>query len=209
MKIGIIGSGNIGGTLGPLWAKAGHEVFFSSRHPEKLQNLVHDSGPRTRAGAIEAAARFGDVVLLAVPFGALPDLGPAIAPLLAGKTVLDASNPYPNRDGQAATDALASGRGTGVATAGYLPGAKVVRAFNTVSSRTLEQQAHRATNRVGIPLASDDPAALAQAVALTSDAGFDPVPVGALPTAARFDPGTNVFNSGMSGPEIRRTLALE
>jgi predicted dinucleotide-binding enzyme len=85
MKIGIIGSGHIGGALGPLWAKAGHEVFYSSRHPDQLQDLVRRTGPKAQAGSLEAAAGFGEVILLAVPFGALPELGPRIAPLLAGK----------------------------------------------------------------------------------------------------------------------------
>jgi predicted dinucleotide-binding enzyme len=208
MNVGIIGSGNIGAALGPLWARAGHDVLYSSRHPSELRGLVERSGPRARAGSIEEAARFGTAVLLAVPYGALPELGPRIAPLLAGKLVLDAGNPYPQRDGQIATDVLASGQGSGVGTARYLPGVRLVRAFNTVWSRTLEREAHRAGDRVGIPLASDDPAALEEAAALVRDAGFDPVPVGALATAARFDVGTDVYNTGMSGPEVRRRLGL-
>jgi len=208
MNIGIIGSGNIGGALGPLWARAGHDVFYSSRHPSELRALVERSGPRARAGSIEEAARFGAAVLLAVPYGALPELGPRIAPLLAGKLVLDAGNPYPQRDGQIATDVLASGQGSGVGTARHLPGVRLVRAFNTVWSRTLEREAHRGGDRVGIPLASDDAAALEEVAALVRDAGFDPVPVGPLATAARFDVGTDVYNTGKSGPEVRRALGL-
>jgi 8-hydroxy-5-deazaflavin:NADPH oxidoreductase len=208
MKIGIIGSGHIGGTLGPLFARAGHQVFYASRHPEQLAALVKRTGAGAQAGSIEDAARFGDAALLAVPYGVMPDLGPLLAPLLRGKLVLDAGNPYPERDGQLATDVLASGQGSGVGTARYLPGARLVRGFNTVWSRTLEKEANRAGDRVGIPLASDDAAALEEAARLVRDAGFDAVPVGPLASAARFDVGTDVYNTGMSGPEVRRALGL-
>jgi 8-hydroxy-5-deazaflavin:NADPH oxidoreductase len=209
MKIGIVGSGNIGGALGVLWTKAGHEVLYSSRHPEKLEALAKRSGPRARAGSVEDAARFGDVILLAVPYGALPMLGPQLAPLLRGKLVLDACNPHPRRDGEAASAVLASGLGAGAGTARYLPGARLVRAFNTVWSRTLEKGAHRAGDQVGIPLASDEVEALDQAAQLVRDAGFDPVRVGPLTAATRFDVGSRVYNTGMSGAEVRRVLALE
>jgi predicted dinucleotide-binding enzyme len=209
MKIGIVGSGNIGGALGPLWAKAGHEVFYSSRHPEKLEPLVKRSGLMARAGSVEEAARFGEAILLAVPYGALPTLGPQLAPLVRGKVVLDTGNPHPRRDGEVASAVLASGQGAGPGTARYLPEARLVRAFNTVWSRTLERGAHRAGDQVGIPLASDDPAALEQAAQLVRDAGFDPVLVGPLITAARFDVGTRVYNTGMSGSQLRAVLSLE
>jgi 8-hydroxy-5-deazaflavin:NADPH oxidoreductase len=200
MRIGIIGSGNIGGTLGRLWVRAGHEVMYASRHPETLSDLVTSTGKGARSGTSEEAARFGEAVLLAVPYAALPAVGQTIAPALA------AGNPYPERDGEVATRVIASGRGSGVASAGYLPGAIVVRAFNTVWSRTLEKEAHRQGPRVGIPLASDDPGALELAAGLVRDAGFDPVVVGPLETAARFDVGTPVYNTGMSGAEVRAAL---
>lgn len=208
MKIGIIGSGNIGGTLGRLWAMAGHELFYSSRHPEQLAPLVARSGPRAQAGSIEDAARFGEVVLLSVPYGALPELGPRLTPLLSGKVVLDTGNPYPERDGSLAREVLATGQGAGVGTARHLPGARIVRAFNSVWSRILRNEAHREGDRVGVPLASDDEVALAQAADLVRDAGFDPVPVGPLKAAARFDVGTPVYNTGMSGPDVRRALGV-
>src|SRR3954468_16617306 len=75
LKIGIIGSGQQGGAIGLLWAKAGHEVLFSSRHPEELKDLVAKAGPKARAGLPQEAASFGDVVLIAVPYGALPQVG--------------------------------------------------------------------------------------------------------------------------------------
>src|SRR4051812_26976741 len=114
MKIGIIGSGHIGGAIGPLWAKAGHDVFFSSRHPDELVPLVEKTGPRAQGGSIEDAARFGEAVLLAIPYGGIVKLGPVLAPLLEGKVVLDAGNPYPGRDGPMAEEVLRSGLGSAV-----------------------------------------------------------------------------------------------
>jgi hypothetical protein len=77
LKIGIIGSGNIGSTLGEFWIKAGHEVLFSSRHPEQLQGLVKRLGPKAHAGTTHEAATFGDVILVSVPYAALPEIGRA------------------------------------------------------------------------------------------------------------------------------------
>lgn len=208
MKIGIVGSGNIGGALGPLWAKAGHEVLYSSRRPEGLGSLVAATGHGARAGSVAEAVAFGDVVLLAIPYRATPDFGREHGAALAGKIVLDAGNLYPTRDGEVAEKVLASGKGSGLATASFLPGARVVRAFNTVWSETMKREAHRAGDRVGIPLAGDDAEALQVAERLVRDAGFDPVIVGGLAEAGRFDVGTPVYNTGMSGPEVRRTLGL-
>lgn len=208
MKIGIIGSGNIGGTIGTLWAHAGHDVMFSSRKPEELRDLVARAGARASSGRPEQAARFGEVVLISVPFKAMPELGRALAPLLQGKVVLDTSNPYPERDGALAKDVLDSGRGTGPYVAGWFMGARIVRAFNSVWYRTMRSEAHRKSPRVGIPLASDDPEAIDTAVTLVREAGFDPVIVGNLDTAREFDVGSPVYNTGMSGPELRKALSL-
>ncbi|MFL5246293.1 MAG: NADPH-dependent F420 reductase, partial [Myxococcales bacterium] len=79
LKIGIIGAGKIGGSLATLWAKAGHEVLISSRHPEELQELANSLGPKARAGTPEEAAAFGDVVLISIPYGALPQVGRDLA----------------------------------------------------------------------------------------------------------------------------------
>lgn len=99
MKIGIIGSGNIGGNLGKHWIKAGHEVMFSSRHPEELKPMASEVGAQTGT-TIEAAA-FGEVILLAIPFGKVPELAQEIGSL-DRKILIDAGNPYPHRDGDMA-----------------------------------------------------------------------------------------------------------
>ena len=94
LKIGIIGAGRIGGTLGELWVKAGHEVLLSSRHPERLKDLAARLGTRARAGFPREAAAFGEVVLISVPYGALPQVGRDYAAELEGKVVLETGNPY-------------------------------------------------------------------------------------------------------------------
>lgn len=204
MRFGIIGAGMIGGTLGTLWAKAGHEVMVSSRHPESLRELVDKVGHGMRAGTLEEAAAFGEVVLLAIPFGATPGLPEAVKKSLSGKVVLDAGNIYPQRDGAAAIEAQREGRGSGTWTARHLPGARVVKAFNTVYFKTLAAQAHQGTDRVGIPLASDDAQAAEVAAQAVLEAGFEPVQVGALERSRDFDAGTPVYNTGMTGSALRK-----
>ena len=208
MNIGVIGAGMIGGTVGVLWAKAGHRIRFGTRHPESLAPLLAEAGPNASAGSPEEAARFGEIVFCSVPYGAWPSLAAALAPLVSGKVVLDSANPYPGRDGDFARRAIAAGEGSGVPVAKLLPGAKLVRAFNSVYFKTLQTEAHRAGDRVGIPLASDDSAALDQAARLVRDAGFEPVVAGPLARAVSFDPGTPVYNTGISGADLARALGV-
>ena len=207
LKIGIIGSGRMGGSLGEFWAKAGHEVLFSSRHPEQLKDLVERVGPRARAGTPREAAVFGEVILISVPYGALPQIGRDLAGVLAGKVVLDTGNPVPQRDGPMAEEAAA--KGTGVASAEFLPGVRLVRAFNAIGHSVLIKEAHRAGERVGIPLAGDDREALAIASRLVTDAGFDPVVVGPLARAKDFDRGSAVYVKGFTARELRERLGLD
>jgi predicted dinucleotide-binding enzyme len=206
LKIGIIGAGKMGGTLAELWAKAGHEVLVSSRHPAELEGLVRSLGPRARAGTPREAAAFGDVILVSVPYGALPQVGRDLAKELAGKVVLDTGNPYPERDGAMAVEARR--KGTGVASAELLPGVRLVRAFNAISHRNLRSEAHRKGEPVGIPIAGDDARALELAKRLVKDAGFEPVVVGPLATARRFDVGTPVYTELLTARELRERLGL-
>lgn len=206
LKIGIIGAGRIGGTLAELWAKAGHEVLVSSRHPAELEGLARSLGPKARAGTPREAAIFGDVVLVSVPYGALPQIGRDLRKELEGKVVLDTGNPYPERDGEMAVEARR--KGTGVASAEFLPGVKLVRAFNAISYRNLRSEAHRPGAAVGIPLAGDDARALEVAKRLVKDAGFEPVVVGPLAKARTFDVGTPVYTQLLTARELRERLGL-
>ena len=206
MRIGIIGSGNMGGAVGLQWARAGHEILFSSRNPSDLNELVGAAGSRARAGYPQDAATFGDAVLIAVPYGALPEVGRASAPLMRGKVVIDCGNPRADRDGPMADDAMA--KGTGVASAEYLPGVRLVRAFNALSYQQVEREAHREGEKIGIPIASDDAEAIQITSDLVVDAGFDPVVVGGLARARDFDRGTPVYVRGMTAAQLRDALGL-
>ena len=206
LKIGIIGAGRIGGTLGELWVKAGYEVLLSSRHPDQLKPLAARLGPRARAGFPREAATFGEVVLISVPYGALPQVGRDYAAELRGKVVLETGNPFPGRDGDMAIPAR--DKGTGVASAEFLPGVRLVRAFNTIPYYDLRGEAHRKGERVAVPLASDDQAALEIASRLVEDAGFEPVVVGPLARAHEFDVGSAVFAQALTARELRRALGI-
>jgi len=205
-KIGLIGSGRQGGALGVLFAKAGYPVLFSSRHPEELKEIVAKAGPNAKAGLPQDAATFGDIVIIAVPYGVTPQIGKDYAALMKGKVVIDLGNPREDRDGPMATDAKA--RGTGVATAGYIPGVRLVRAFNALSFVQVERDAHRAGEKLGIPVAGDDPAAVKTVVQLVIDSGFDPVVTGNLASSKNFDTGTAVYVKGMTAKQIKDTLKL-
>jgi 8-hydroxy-5-deazaflavin:NADPH oxidoreductase len=207
LKIGIIGAGQIGGTLAKLWVGAGHEVLISSRHPEELRPLAQSLGAKARVGTPREAALFGDVVLVSVPYSALPQIGKDLQAELAGKIVLDTGNPYPGRDGDMALEARSLG--TGVASARYLPGVRLVRAFNAINSGDLASEAHRSGQPIAIPLAGDDPAALALAQRLVKDAGFEPVVVGPLSRAREFDVGTPVYTRLMTATQLRLALKLK
>lgn len=206
LRIGIIGTGHIGGALAKLWVQAGHEVLISSRHPEELKSLAAALGPKARVGTPREAALFGDAVLVSVPYKALPQLGQDLRAELAGKIVLDTCNPYPERDGPMALEARA--QGTGVASPRFLPGVRLVRVFNAINYGDLERLAHRAGEPVAIPLAGDDAEALAVAQALVKDAGFEPVVVGGLARAREFDVGTSTYTRTMTASQLRAALNL-
>ena len=206
LRIGVIGSGRVGGTVGTLWVKAGHEVMFSSLDIEHDRKLAASIGPGARAGTPKEAAAFGEVLFFAVPYAALPGLGRDLAAEFKGKIVLDASNPIPGRDGDMAKEALA--KGTGVASSEFLPGARIVRAYNEVGYTRMRDDAHRAGERLGIPLAGDDAQAVKTASRLVRDAGHEPVVVGGLARAREFDYGTPVFGRPMTAAELRRALGL-
>jgi 8-hydroxy-5-deazaflavin:NADPH oxidoreductase len=207
IRIGIIGTGHIGGTLATLWVGAGHEVLMSSRHPQELQALAHSLGPKAHVGTPLEAAKFGDVVVISVPYGALPQVGRDLKSELAGKIVLDTGNPYPERDGQMAVEARR--KGTGVSSAEYLPGVRLVRAFNAINSGDLRSEAHRKGAPVAIPLAGDDAQALQVAERLVRDAGFAPVVVGPLSKAREFDVGTPAYTRLMTEPQLKAALGLK
>ena len=177
LKIGMVGAGREGGALGALFVKAGHPVMFSSRNPENLKGLVAGLGPLAQAGTVEQAIAFADVVVIAVPYTAIEQIGKTHASALARKVlVIDVSNPIARRDGDAIVKWVGEQGGPGLATAMLLPGAHIVRAFNAIGSGRLAELAHRPGERVG--------------VRLIQEIGFEPVLVGGLAMGKYLVPGT-------------------
>ena len=207
MKIGVIGSGRIGSTIGGLWVKAGHEVMFSDRDPEQVKRAIQGLGGRARAGSVAEAAAFGDAILIAVPYAALPAIQQQIGAQLKGKVVVDPNNPVASRDGE--MGAQAREKGAGVSSAALLPGARVVRSFNSWGYSVMAREANRPAPRMALPVASDDARALKVGMQLVADAGFDPVDAGSLAASKAFDLGSSVSGKVMTAPELRQALQLK
>jgi len=207
MKIGFIGCGNIGSILAKLWVNAGYDVILSSRHTDKLKPLAKALGMNASLGKPEEAALLGDIVVLSIPLGEIPKLNREIRDSLIGKIVIDTNNPYPERDGKDGEEALSDKDGSGVWVAKHLPGARIVKAFNTVYCKVLEKEAHRKKDPIGIPLASDDQKALLTVAKLVEEAGFGPVKVGELKRAKEFDNGTPPYASGASVSELKKMFS--
>jgi 8-hydroxy-5-deazaflavin:NADPH oxidoreductase len=206
-RIGVIGSGHIGGTIGGLWVKAGHPVLFSSRHPDELKELVTGLGESAQAGTVDQAIAFGDALFIAVPYAALPQIGGDYGAALKGKIMLDACNAVAPRDGSAIADEVEQ-EGIGVVSQKYLPGARLVRAFNTLNYKIFASEANRPDPKLAVPIAGDDPEAVKTAAALVRDAGFDPVVVGKLADAKRFQRGAPGYGQQVTAAELRQKLSL-
>ena len=206
LRIGVIGAGSQGGTVGRLWVQAGHEVLFSSRHPDELVAMTRPLGPRASVGTPRQAAAFGAVVLFAVPYDALPQLGQELQAELRGKIVLDATNPGPGSDTALAREAMANG--VGQTSTKYLPGTRLVRAFSAVDAWAVAASAGRQSGKLGVPVAGDDAQAVEVAAQLVRDAGCEPVVVGNLVAATSFQRGGPGFRVNTTAPELRRLLGL-
>ena len=187
MKIGIVGSGNVGSAIGASWLRAGHEVMFSSLNIEHDKALAARLGSGARAGTPREAAAFGDVLMISVPYHALPAVGKDLGELLNGKIVIDTNNPFTQRDGDTGKWALE--KGAGLASKELLPGARLVRAFNAIAAAQMGA-AYREPGKVGMPIASDDAQAIKIASRLIRDVGYEPVLIGGLEKGKHLMPGT-------------------
>jgi predicted dinucleotide-binding enzyme len=205
-RIGIIGAGNIGSTIGGLWIKSGHSVMFSSRHPDELKDMVTKLGSLAQAGSVEQAIAFGDVLFIAVPYGAIPQIGKDYSTAMKGKVMLDACNAVSTRDGTIADEVEQNG--IGVTSQKYFPDARIVRAFNTMSYMIFAREANRPDPKLAIPIAGDDAQAVQVAASLVRDAGFDPVVVGKLADARRFQRGQPGYGQSVSAAELKQKLSL-
>ncbi|MGZ8259835.1 MAG: NADPH-dependent F420 reductase [Caldimonas sp.] len=204
LRIGTIGAGRIGGTVGTLWVKAGHPVLFSSKNAEEGRELAARLGPPARTGTVAEAIAFGDVVLLAVPYGAMPEIGRDFGAALKGKIVLDAGNAFAGRDGALADEADRDG--IGLTSQKYLPGARLVRAFNTIGYTILAAESGRPDPKLPIPIAGDDAEAVRVAADLVRAAGFEPVVAGGLAEARRFQRGAPGYGPHANAAELRQKL---
>jgi hypothetical protein len=205
MKIGIIGSGNIGGTLGKHWAKAGHEVMISSRHPEELEPMAKQIN--AQVGTTEAAAAFGDVILLAIPFGKIPDVAQQVRPL-HDKILIDATNPYPQRDGEIARQVIEDDSQTATGyVATQFAGIPVVKAFNSIYFKVLDEQAFQSgDDRIAVQVCSDDPQAKQTVMQLIEEIGFAPQDLGNLQNSLIFEPNAPLYNQNLKIKEAEARL---
>src|SRR4051812_7879880 len=204
MKIGVIGSGRIGTTIGGLWAKAGHEVMFSDRDPEQAKRAAEAAGAGGKTGTVEQAVAFGEAVLIAVPYKALPELQQQVGAQLKGKVVVDPNNPVPGRDGDMAVGAKE--KGAAISTATLLPGARLVRSFNSWGYMVMAREANRPAPRMALPVAADDPVALKVGMQLVHDAGFDPVAAGSLADSKVYDLGSTLSGRVLTASELKQAL---
>ncbi|MGB8267081.1 MAG: NADPH-dependent F420 reductase [Candidatus Velthaea sp.] len=205
MNIGILGAGNIGSTAARLFAAAGHSVrLANSRGPASLAKLVEGLGPGVVASTPEDAVAFGDLVLIAVPWTAKEEAIPEAGPY-EDKIVVDAMNPY-TEDFE--IEDLGE-RTSSEITALLVPGARLVKAFNTIYFRRLatEGKPKGAKGRLAIPVASDDAEAKAVVMALIDQIGFDAIDAGSLAAGRRQQPGTPVYNQPLDAKEAQAALA--
>ena len=205
MKIALIGAGMIGGTLAHLLAPIGHEVAISNqRGPESLQSMLGELGPTAHAMTVEDAARWAELIVLAVPWRTHEALPPAES--VAGKIVVDAMNPYRAWGGTFDLGESSSSE----ETMKRLPGARVVKAFNTIFFRHLATE-----GRVDIPeddrraifVAGDDADAKETVSQIIRQLGFAPIDAGKLRDGKRLEPGSPVYNQQISGREAKERLA--
>lgn len=205
MKIGIIGAGMIGATTARLFVKAGHDVAVSnSRGARSLAPLVAELGPRARAMTVADAARWGDIVLLAVPWRSPQALPPADT--VAGKIVIDAMNPYAD-DGSVID---LPGSSSSEETLKRLPGVRLVKAFNTIWYKDLGARGRTdlpVEDRHAIFVASDDEPAKQAVMKLIEEIGFGAVDTGSLAAGGRRQqPGTSAYNKIMSVRDGRKLI---
>ncbi len=206
MKIGIIGAGNIGGTLTRRLAALGHDVSVAnSRGPETLADLSRETG--ARAVHAHEAARAADVVIVTIPEKNIPRLPAGILDAAAPRAaVVDTGNYYPRRDGR--IDPIEAGRPESRWVERHL-GRPVIKAFNNIQAKHLLELGRPAgtPGRIALPVAGDDAAAKAVVMRLVDELGFDPVDTGGLDESWRQHPGTPVYGTDLDAEGVRRALA--
>jgi 8-hydroxy-5-deazaflavin:NADPH oxidoreductase len=208
MKIGIVGAGKVGGGLGKLWARAGHEVFFSSRHPDRLKLLVEHAGLGASLGSVDEAAEFGEVILFAPNFWNVDEALEATG-ALRGKTVLDVTNPLEWNPNGRMVRSLPASTTAGEELAKKLPEALIVKAFSTVPASFIPHAFYRPglLQRLVVFYCGDYPLAKAAVHGLIADCGFVGVDAGSLRLARELEAPGRLHRAGLVGiAEARRLL---
>ncbi|MDJ1466978.1 NADPH-dependent F420 reductase [Xanthocytophaga flava] len=206
MNIEIIGSGHVGGNFGLHLAKAGHQVMFSSRHPEQLADLVRQAGSNAQAGTIAQAADFGSLVVLSIPYGKIPEVAEQVGTFVHGKTLIDTCNPYPQRDGEIAERVRQNPdlRETQL-TVDSFPMASVVKALNTIYFVNLRDYAFRPEgSRYALPIAGNRETAKKEVAELLHEIGFDVLDVGSIADSKVMEVDQLFYNKPMSLQEMQK-----
>ena len=206
MKIGIVGAGAIGQIYAKLWNAAGHEVLLSSRNPQKLTPIVEEIGPSVQAGTPAQAAAFGDVVLLAVNYWTLDDAIEAIRPHVAGKLVIDATNPLQHTEGGGIERVIEHDQISGLVMAEKLPEARIAKAFTTLWTGHVERHTNVADPKVAMTLAAETPADRETVAQLVRDAGLVPVDLGTLAQSRPLDPPSPIWNVVLTSRELQERV---
>lgn len=205
MNIGIIGAGNIGGTLTRRLSALGRKVFVAnSRGPESLADLARESG--ATAVTAKEAARAGEVVIVTIPEGKVRDLPKDLFEgVPESVVVVDTGNYYPQRDGRIAE--IENGMPESVWAERQL-GRPVIKAFNNIRAQHLMERGLTAgtPGRIALPVSGNDPRAKAVVVQLVDELGFDPVDAGPLEESWRQQPGTPVYTADLDAEGVRRAL---
>jgi predicted dinucleotide-binding enzyme len=205
MKIGIIGAGNIGSTLTRRLTALGHQVSVAnSRGPESLAGLARDTG--ARPVTVKEAACAGEVVIVTIPEGRIPDLPKDMFQGVPDSVVvIDTGNYYPQRDGR--IDEILSGTPESVWVSHHL-GRSVVKAFNNIRAQHLMERGRPmgTLGRIALPVSGDDPRAKQIVMKLVDELGFDPVDAGPLSESWRQQPGTPVYTTDLDANGLKRAL---
>lgn len=207
MKIGIIGSGKIGGTLGKHWASAGHKVLFSSRHPKELGSLVKEAGENASANTVEEVFEAkADVYVLAMPFEAIDRLSELYAGEYANSVILDITNPYPERDGEMAQEVRDANYNASEYTATKFSTARTAKAFNTIRASDLKERAFDRGEKLAVPFAAQDEHSKETVQQLIEDIGFDAVYVGNLSDTKIMDPDEKLYGMSVDKNELLQAV---
>jgi predicted dinucleotide-binding enzyme len=205
MKIGIIGAGNVGGTLGRRWARAGHDIMFGVRNLQdpELADLVKEAGKHAHVASVKEAAQSGEVVVLATPWPAAHD-AVQNAGNLSGKVLLDCTNPIkPDLSGLEIGHTTSAGE----QVASWAPGARVVKIFNTTGFKNMENPRYPESPATMF-YCGDDDAAKRTAHLLASDLGFDPIDAGTLTIARLLEPYAMLWIHLAHGQKLGMNIAF-